>query len=76
MQKYVGIIAFNTNFLSEDSIMKNIIGKGKSVREYFYFSWSYFYFSFGYFFYAKLYIPLCNEFNKLKFVLHRSPLCA
>jgi hypothetical protein len=56
--------------------MENIIGKGISVREYFYFSWSYFYFSAGYFFYAKLYIPLHNELNKLKIILHRESLCA
>jgi hypothetical protein len=72
MGKYVGIITLNTNFnLLEDPIMENIIGKGISGREYFYFSWSYLYFSAGYFFCQKLYIPLHNEFNKLKFFADR-----
>lgn len=47
--------------------MENIIGKGISVKEYFYFSMSYLYFSFWYFLYAKLYIPRCNEFDKQRF---------
>lgn len=44
--------------------MENIIGKGISVKEYFYFSFSYLYFSSWYFLYAKLYIPFFNEFGK------------
>jgi len=48
--------------------MENIIGKGISGKVYFYFSWSYLYLSAGYFFCKKKYIPLCNEFNKLKFI--------
>jgi hypothetical protein len=51
--------------------MRNIIGKGISGREYFYFSWSYLYFSAGYFFCKKSYIPLYNESNKLKFLAGR-----
>jgi len=48
--------------------MENIIGKGISGKYYFYFSLSYLYFSAGYFFCKKIYIPLYNEFNKLKFL--------
>ena len=72
MGKYVGIITLNTNFnLLEDPIMENIIGKGISGKEYFYFGWSYLYFSAGYFFCQKLHIQLHNELNKLKFFAGR-----
>jgi len=54
--------------------MKNFIGKGKSIKEYFYFSWSYFYCSAGYYFCAKSHIPLCNEFDKRKFLAGRGYL--
>ncbi|MBP1744849.1 MAG: hypothetical protein H6Q58_1827 [Firmicutes bacterium] len=51
--------------------MEKIIGKGISVKKFFYFSWSYLYFSFCYLFCAKLNIPICNEFDKLKFLAGR-----
>ncbi|MBP1743273.1 MAG: hypothetical protein H6Q58_251 [Firmicutes bacterium] len=56
--------------------MENIIGKGISGKVYFYFSWGYLYFSAGYFFCKKIYIPLYDEFNKLKFITGGKSLLA
>lgn len=47
--------------------MNNIIGKGIFSKFYFVFSWGFSFISASHLLYKKIYIPMTNEFNKLRF---------